>query len=82
MMRLFYIFRALVHPNIVGFRGLPNTQDGRTALAMEVCDTSLGDRLEARHEGGAGPLEAKRIGKVIVYQFWSLHFNKTPFMYF
>lgn len=53
-----------MHPNIVGFRGLPNTQDGRTALVMEVCDTSLGDMLEARHEGGSGPLEAKRITKV------------------
>lgn len=65
--QLFLIFlniRSLEHPNIVGFRGMPDTKDGRTSLIMEVCDTSLGNILETRHEDGAGPLEAKRITKV------------------
>lgn len=48
------ILRRLEHPNIVGFRGLILPADavpgGRASLAMEMCDTSLGDLLEQRHE--------------------------------
>lgn len=54
----------LIHPNIVGFRGFPATKDGRTTLAMESCDTSLGDILESRKDQDLGPLPAVSILKV------------------
>lgn len=40
---------------------LPNEQ---VALAMEHCDTSLGQVLETRFDENEGPLESKRILKV------------------
>lgn len=55
---------VLIHPNIVGYRGLPSTKDGRTTLAMESCDTSLGDILENRKDQDLGPLPAESIMKV------------------
>lgn len=42
--------------------------DGRASLAMEMCDTSLGDLLEQRHEQrselGGGPLPAVHIRRM------------------
>lgn len=44
------ILKGLNHPNIVGFRAFLNTSDGRGCLAMEKCQTSLGDLLEQCRE--------------------------------
>lgn len=52
------------HPNIVGYRGSKTLNDDRVILAMETCDTSLGDLIEQREELMAGPLEASKIHKV------------------
>lgn len=67
---LFHGFRVLNHPNIVGFRGLPATKDGRTTLAMESCDSSLGDILEKRKDENLGPLPAESILKVQIPKFY------------
>lgn len=57
-------FRSLDHPNIVGYRGSKTLNDDRVILAMEQCDTSLGDLIEQRDELSAGPLEPSKILKV------------------
>lgn len=57
-------FRSLDHPNIVGYRGSKTLTDDRVILAMETCDTSLGDLIEQRDELSAGPLEPPKILKV------------------
>lgn len=53
------ILKSLSHPNIIGFRGEGKTKDGRVCLAMETCDTSLGDLIEKRRDAdlGAFPVE-------------------------
>lgn len=56
--------RSLDHPNIVGYRGSKTLNDDRVILAMETCDTSLGDLIEQRDELSAGPLEPTKILKV------------------
>lgn len=38
--------------------------DDRLVLAMETCDTSLGDLIEARVESSLGPIESKKIKKM------------------
>ena len=57
------VLSSLSHPNIVGFRSFQNV-DGRDALAMESCTTSLGDLLEKRFEEALGPLPVHQITKV------------------
>lgn len=52
------------HPNIVGYRGSKILSDDRLILAMETCDTSLGDQIETRVERSLGPLESKKIKKM------------------
>jgi len=40
------ILRQLNHPNIVGFRAFTTGSDGKSCLAMEVVDMSLGTNHE------------------------------------
>ncbi|XP_031621813.1 lymphokine-activated killer T-cell-originated protein kinase [Contarinia nasturtii] len=58
------ILKSLNHPNIVGYRGTKTLNNERVILAMETCDTSLGDLIEQRNELSAGPLEPPKILKV------------------
>lgn len=58
------ILRTLKHPNIVGFRAFISCQDGSDCLAMEECDTSLGDLIEKRGEDGLGAFKVKNIIEV------------------
>ncbi|PSN34197.1 Phosphoenolpyruvate phosphomutase [Blattella germanica] len=58
------ILQRLNHPNIVGFRAFVKAEDGRDCLAMEECDTSIGDLVEERDDGGLGPFPADTILKV------------------
>lgn len=60
----FTLTRSLDHPNIVGYRGSKTLSDDRLILAMETCDTSLGDQIETRVEQSLGPLESERIKKM------------------
>lgn len=60
------ILRKLNHPNIVGFRALTKTKDGIDNLALECCNTSLGDILEERFDNGEGALPAKYTKKMII----------------
>lgn len=48
----------------MGYRGTKTLSDERLILAMETCDTSLGDQIEARVEQALGPLESKKIKKM------------------
>lgn len=52
------------HPNIVGYRATKTLAQNQVILAMETCDTSLGDLIEQRHELAAGPLEAIKLRKL------------------
>lgn len=52
------------HPNIVGYRGSKTLNDERVILAMETCDTSLGDLIEERDQLAAGPLEPAKMLKL------------------
>lgn len=56
--------RSLNHPNIVGFRGTKTLAENQVILAMETCDTSLGDLIEQRSELAAGPLEPTKLRKL------------------
>ena len=58
------ILKQLDHPNIVGYRGSKVLADKRVILAMENCDTSLGDVLQSRHDEASGPLESLKIKKM------------------
>lgn len=58
------ICRTLDHPNIVGFRKWQQFDDGRQALAMENCRTSLGQILEERNDKNEGPLPSNHIKQV------------------
>lgn len=64
--KLCLLCRSLDHPNIVGYRGSKTLNDERVILAMETCDTSLGDLIEQREELSAGPLEPPKIMKVCI----------------
>lgn len=48
----------------MGFRGVKLMANEQVALAMEHCDTSLGQVLETRMEEDNAPLESKYILKV------------------
>jgi len=58
------ILRQLDHPNIVGFRGSKVMPNQQVVLAMENCDTSLGNVVELRSEESLGPLESHKILKM------------------
>jgi PDZ-binding kinase len=58
------ILKKLNHPNIVGFRAFVKAVDGRDCLAMEECDTSVGDLIESRSDDGLGPFPAENIRRV------------------
>lgn len=58
------VLRKLVHPNIVGFRAFLQGDDGKSLLAMEECNSCLGDLIEDRNDNEAGPFSAKLISKV------------------
>ncbi|KYM75760.1 PREDICTED: lymphokine-activated killer T-cell-originated protein kinase [Atta cephalotes] len=59
------VLRQLNHPNIIGFRAFTKGEDGKSCLAMEVLDMSLGDKIEERREIFENePFPAKNILKV------------------
>lgn len=58
------ILKDLNHPNIVGYRGFDSLEAGKEYIAMEYCNTSLGDLLQARYDTGLGPLEAQKIQRM------------------
>lgn len=60
------ILKTLHHPNIVGYRGFDSLEAGKEFIAMEYCNTSLGDLLEKRYSDGLGPLEAVKIERMAV----------------
>lgn len=60
------LLKTLSHPNIVQFKTMQKTSDGRDVVAMEMCTISLGDLLEQRMENGLSSLE---VGKVIKVSF-------------
>lgn len=76
--RLMFVinFRQLDHPNIVGFRGSKVMPNQQVVLAMENCDTSLGNVVEIRSEESLGPLESSKILKVsVVLSLLSFNFE-------
>lgn len=58
------VLRQLQHPNVVGFRGLWSDTDGEPCLAMEECDSSLGDVIEERLETVSEPFPVDKLHKV------------------
>lgn len=56
--------RSLNHPNIVGYRATKTLPQNQVVLAMETCDTSLGDLIEQRDDMAAGPLEPMKLRKL------------------
>ncbi|EAT33016.1 AAEL014729-PA, partial [Aedes aegypti] len=58
------ILKQLSHPNIVGYRGFDSLEAGKEYIAMEYCNTSLGDLLQARYDDGLGSLEAAKIQRM------------------
>lgn len=56
--------KNLDHPNIVGYRGFDSLEAGKEYIAMEYCNTSLGDLLQTRYDEGLGPLEARKIQRM------------------
>ncbi|XP_018340193.1 PREDICTED: lymphokine-activated killer T-cell-originated protein kinase [Trachymyrmex septentrionalis] len=59
------VLRQLNHPNIIGFRAFTKGADGKSCLAMEALDMSLGDKIEERREILKNePFPAKNILKV------------------
>lgn len=59
------ILSTIKHENIIGYRGLLNSTDGRQCLAMESCGRSLGDLIEERDEASHKPFSPKEILKVV-----------------
>ncbi|GLH03909.1 Tyrosine-protein kinase transmembrane receptor Ror [Gryllus bimaculatus] len=55
------VLRNLKHPNIVGFRAVVESKDGHKCLAMEECETSLGDLIEERGETSKEPFAVDNI---------------------
>ncbi|XP_068086185.1 lymphokine-activated killer T-cell-originated protein kinase isoform X2 [Anabrus simplex] len=60
------ILRRLKHPNVIGFRAYVPGKDGRLCLAMEECEISLNDLIEARSDKCYGPFPAEPILRVAV----------------
>lgn len=60
------ILRQLKHPNIIGFRAITQAKDGVDTLALECCNTSLGNLLEERYENELSSLPAKYTTKMII----------------
>ncbi|XP_058128113.1 uncharacterized protein LOC131291171 [Anopheles ziemanni] len=60
------IVENLKHPNIVGFRGYDTIGVGVSFLALEYCNSSLGDILEKRYAKNAGPLEADKAKRMAI----------------
>ncbi|KAF7270247.1 hypothetical protein GWI33_016794 [Rhynchophorus ferrugineus] len=58
------VLRKLIHPNIVGFRAFLESKDGNNILAMEECNSSLGDLIEIRGDDNKGPFSSRIIAKV------------------
>lgn len=58
------VLRKLNHPNIIGFRAHITLKDGKSALAMEQCTTSLGDLIEGRFENNESMFSSNQILKV------------------
>lgn len=58
------ILKKLDHPNIVGYRGFDSLEAGKEYIAMEYCNTSLGDLLQARYDEGLPSLEADKIRRM------------------
>ncbi|XP_066260841.1 lymphokine-activated killer T-cell-originated protein kinase [Euwallacea similis] len=58
------VLRTLVHPNIIGFRAFLEQKNGNSLLAMEECNSCLGDLIEDRSDNENGPFAAKTIIKV------------------
>ncbi|XP_055524524.1 lymphokine-activated killer T-cell-originated protein kinase [Wyeomyia smithii] len=71
------ILRQLDHPNIVGYRGFDSLEAGQNYIAMEYCNTSLGDLLEQRYDGNLGPLEAPKIQRMALDTLNALHYLHT-----
>lgn len=72
------ILRKLNHPNIVGFRAILTTNDGRECLAMEECHMSLSDIIECKEEDGPFPVDtiskvAFEIAKALDYIHNTVH---------
>ncbi|XP_062546377.1 lymphokine-activated killer T-cell-originated protein kinase homolog [Armigeres subalbatus] len=58
------ILKKLDHPNIVGYRGFDSLEAGKEYIAMEYCNTSLGDLLQTRYDEGRPSLEAAKIQRM------------------
>uniref|UniRef100_A0A1Q3FVN7 Putative dual-specificity protein kinase n=1 Tax=Culex tarsalis TaxID=7177 RepID=A0A1Q3FVN7_CULTA len=71
------ILKTLHHPNIVGYRGFDTLEAGKEYIAMEYCNTSLGDLLEKRYSDGLGPLEAPKIQRMAVDVLRALDYLHT-----
>ncbi|KAL0272669.1 UNVERIFIED_CONTAM: hypothetical protein PYX00_005546 [Menopon gallinae] len=59
------MLRSLCHENIIGFRDVITSEDGRKCLAMELGGESLGNMIEERFENMLGPYPANLILNVI-----------------
>ncbi|XP_053698236.1 lymphokine-activated killer T-cell-originated protein kinase homolog isoform X2 [Sabethes cyaneus] len=71
------ILRQLDHPNIVGYRGFDSLDAGQEYIAMEYCNTSLGDLLEQRYEQKLGPLEAPKVKRMALDTLNALNYLHT-----
>lgn len=71
------ILKNLNHPNIVGYRGFDNLEAGKEYIAMEYCNTSLGDLLQARYNQGLGPLETRKIQRMALDTLNALDYLHT-----
>lgn len=58
------LLETLNHENIIGYRGILKSSDGRNCLAMEIGGKSLGELIEDRNEDNLGPFPSKIILKV------------------
>ncbi|XP_058826067.1 serine/threonine-protein kinase 3 [Topomyia yanbarensis] len=71
------ILRSLDHPNIVGYRGFDSLEAGKEYIAMEYCNTSLGDLLQLRYDNGLGPLEAHKVQRMALDTLNALDYLHT-----
>ncbi|XP_058444404.1 lymphokine-activated killer T-cell-originated protein kinase homolog [Malaya genurostris] len=71
------ILRSLNHPNIVGYRGFDSLEAGKEYIAMEYCNTSLGDMLQERYDEGLGPLDAQKIQRMALDTLNALDYLHT-----
>ncbi|CAH0554890.1 unnamed protein product [Brassicogethes aeneus] len=58
------ILKKLSHPNVVGFRAFVKDSNGGNILAMEECQSCLGDMIENRRDNELPPYSAKLIKQV------------------